>query len=181
MGRPCLFEVKTRQIWTMDHPQKWRITPFHRPYTHVWSLSLKYFEYKLYTVAPIENNMIALWRLGSLDYFKTNAVHYFTIHPYSIYPNFWKKHNLLFMARQGCNLKYIAREFFLGFWNSFSYKIVLKTCKIPWGNPYSRATVKSTNFPTDHQSFSRAFYFSTVISVLYCPSAAAIFHFAVSS
>jgi hypothetical protein len=24
-----------------------------------------------------------------------------------------------------------------GFWNSFSYKIVLKTCKIPWGNPYS--------------------------------------------
>jgi hypothetical protein len=23
-----------------------------------------------------------------------------------------------------------------GFWNSFSYKIVLKTCNIPWGNPY---------------------------------------------
>jgi hypothetical protein len=27
-----------------------------------------------------------------------------------------------------------------GFWNSFKYKIVLKTCKISWGNPYSWAT-----------------------------------------
>jgi hypothetical protein len=71
-----------------------------------------------------------------------------------------------------------------GFWNSFSYKTVFKTCNIPWGNPYSWAIVwvaswnyksllhyfirkwvsKSSNFPTDHQSFSRAIYFSIEVS-----------------
>jgi hypothetical protein len=47
-----------------------------------------------------------------------------------------------------------------GFWNWYLCTIVLKTCKIPWDNPYSWVS-KSSNFPTDHQTFSRAFYFKT--------------------
>jgi hypothetical protein len=40
-----------------------------------------------------------------------------------------------------------------GFWNSFSYKIVLKTCKISWGNPYSWATVWGASW-----NLKRVFY-----------------------
>jgi hypothetical protein len=67
-----------------------------------------------------------------------------------------------------------------GFWNTFSYNIMIKTCKVPWGIPYSWATTwgasrnfislyhyiirkcvsKSGTFSYASQSFSRAIYFT---------------------
>jgi hypothetical protein len=47
-----------------------------------------------------------------------------------------------------------------GFWNSFSYKIVLKTPKISWGTPYSWARTQEPNCPRD-----------PIVQELSCPNA----------
>jgi hypothetical protein len=56
-------------------------------------------------------------------------------------------------------------EKFEDFETHFRIKIVLKTLKILWGDTYSCPTIwrASWNFPTDHQTFSRAIYFNCIM------------------